>query len=150
MVCAYCDGSLKLTSPNTIDHFLPRDEFEWLTLEWGNLYPACTLCNSTYKGAQFSCRLLRPDVDPVDEWFHFDAITGALRPTRSLDRRSRARVRMTIRVFNLNETDRCEGRLRVLSAVRDAYRLRGRATAEAYATQGPYRFVARRFLKAVG
>jgi 5-methylcytosine-specific restriction endonuclease McrA len=51
-LCAYCDGALKLTARETIDHFAPRARFQALALVWHNLFPACDLCNETYKGAQ--------------------------------------------------------------------------------------------------
>jgi uncharacterized protein (TIGR02646 family) len=83
-LCAYCDGALRATSGETIDHFLPKGEFPELWLSWHNLFPAC----------------------------HLKAMRNAWK--------------------------------------RDAKTLeRDHSTAEEYATKGPYRFVARRFLEAV-
>lgn len=154
-VCAYCDGSLTEQSRETLDHFLPRHEFPELTVSWWNLFPAGDRCNSEYKRARWSCRLVRPDTDPVDTYFDLDEMTGRLRPSAKLDWPTRVNVRLTIRVFRLNDAHRCEGRRRVLNEMRNAWkkdmrtRERDEATLEQRAARGPYRFVARRFLEAV-
>lgn len=154
-LCAYCDGSLKEQSRETIDHFLPRHAFPELSLSWWNLFPACDRCNSEYKNARWSCRLVRPDTDPVDTYFDLDEMTGRLRPGAGLDWQTRVNVRLTIRVFRLNDVHRCEGRRRVLNEMRNAWKKHPRtlerdgATLEERAARGPYRFVARKFLDAV-
>jgi uncharacterized protein (TIGR02646 family) len=154
-LCAYCDGSLTEQSRKTIDHFLPRHEFPELAVSWHNLFPACDRCNSDYKKTRWSCRLVRPDTDPVESYFDFDEQTGWLRPAAHLDWPIRVNVRLTIHVFRLNEEHRCKGRLRVLKEMRNAYkrdadtRERDRPTLAERAEKGPYRFVARRFLDAM-
>lgn len=148
-MCAYCDGSLLEQSRETIDHFLPVHEFRELALSWENLFPARDRCNSTYKRERWSCRLVRPDTDPVGELFDFDDDSGWLRPRASLDWPTRVNVRLTIRVFRLNERHRCEARKRVIKEMRSASKLRDDATLEQCATKGPYRFVARRVLQAL-
>jgi uncharacterized protein (TIGR02646 family) len=155
-LCAYCDGDLKATSGDTIDHFLPKGEFPELWLSWNNLFPACHLCNSKYKRDQWSCALVRPDTDPVDVWFDVDLETGVLRPGPGVDDPIiRARVRLTIIVLHLNSTERCKARRDVVRACRNAWkreagtREHDRPTVHDRVVQGPYRFVARRFLDAV-
>lgn len=154
-MCAYCDGSLMEQSRETIDHFLPRHEFPELTLSWWNLFPACDRCNSAYKKARWSCRLVRPDTDPVDTYFDLDETSGWLRPSARLDWSTRVNVRMTIHVFRLNDSHRCTGRLRVLKEMRNAWKRdaatqdRDVLTLKERAERGPYRFVARRFLEAI-
>jgi uncharacterized protein (TIGR02646 family) len=151
-MCAYCDGPLLEQSRETIDHFLPRHAFPELSLAWANLFPACDRCNSTNKRERWSCHLVRPDTDPVDTWFDVDRLTGRLRASPELDRPTRARIRLTIRVFLLNDNPRCLGRLRVMNEMENAARrdhktlARDQATLEERATRGPYRFVARRVL----
>jgi len=75
-MCAYCDGSLTEQSRETLDHFLPRHAFPMLALSWHNLFPACDRCNSEYKRTRWSCRLVKPDADPVDTYFDLDEHTG--------------------------------------------------------------------------
>jgi uncharacterized protein (TIGR02646 family) len=156
LLCAYCDGDLRVTSGDTIDHFVPKAEFPELRLSWHNLFPACHLCNSRYKREQWSCALVRPDTDPVDAWFDVDLETGAVRASPEIeDATIRARIRLTIVVLRLNTPDRCKARHDVVRACRNAWkreastREHDRPTVHERAMQGPYRFVARRFLDAV-
>lgn len=148
-MCAYCDGSLTEQSRETIDHFLPEHEFRELALSWENLFPACDRCNSTYKKERWSCRLVKPDIDPVEELFDVDEQTGWLRPRAHLDWPTRVNVRLTIRVFRLNERHRCEGRRRVMREIRNAWK-RDPTTLEERVAKGPYRFVAQRTLQGLG
>jgi uncharacterized protein (TIGR02646 family) len=154
-LCAYCDGSLTEQSRETIDHFLPRHVFPELALCWPNLFPACDRCNSEYKKTRWSCRIVRPDIDPVDTYFELDGETGWLRPAPHLDWPTRVNVRLTIHVFRLNDRHRCRARYRVLRDMRNAAKRdarsgeRDRPTLQERAEQGPYRFVARRFLDAM-
>lgn len=153
-LCAYCDGSLTEQSRETIDHFLPQHEFPDLALSWWDLFPACDRCNSEYKRTRWSCRLVRPDTDPVETYFDLDEVTGRLRPSPRLDWPTRVNVRLTIRVFRLNDSHRCEGRRRVLREMHNAWkrdaktRERDEATVDDRVARGPYRFVARRFQEA--
>ncbi len=146
--CAYCDGPLRLESPETIDHFLPQARCRQLALAWANLYPACVQCNSTFKGKRASCALARPDVDPVETWFDFDELTGRIEPSPELDRRTRARVRLTIRVFGLNAVERCKGRQRLVRTLNNALLAHDFDLIREEAKVGPYRFVTRKFLLA--
>lgn len=156
-LCVYCDGPLNVTSRKTVDHFFPWWQFPELAIDWHNLYPACDLCNEGYKGEQWSCALLRPDLDPVEDWFDIDMRSGKLRANPAIqDITIRARVRLTIRVFGLNETERCTARLQVLSAMRDAWKpdadsdgQRNRPAIVERAKNGPHRIVAVRFLQSV-
>jgi len=148
-LCAYCDGPFT-ESRETLDHFLPRHAFPELALSWWNLFPACDRCNSEYKTTRWSCRLVRPDTDPVDTYFDFDDDTGRLRPNAALDWPTRVNVRLTIRVFRLNDSHRCKARVRVVKELKNAWkrdartRERDRPTVDERCEQGPYRFVARR------
>ncbi len=147
--CSYCDGELRLTSSETIDHFIPCHFDRSTGLHWPNLYPACQACNTKFKGTQWSCKLLRPDVDPVEQWIAFDPDDGKLSPAPERDRKTRARVRLTIRVFGLNEPSRCKARRQVWKNLRNAVNsVEGidQETLDKYGTEGPYRLVARLFL----
>lgn len=154
-LCAYCDGTLDVTSRATVDHFAPRVHFQALSLAWHNLFPTCDLCNETYKSKQWSCRLVRPDTDPVDEWFDVEPTTGAMRPSAAIDDATiRARVRLTIVVLRLDSPDRCQARLAVVKAIRNAWKRdskgqHDRPDAAERAARGPYRFVALRVIDAM-
>lgn len=143
--CAYCDGPLGAESRETIDHFVPVEVCDGLALTWTNLYPACDGCNSGAKGARWSCWLVRPDADPVDEWVEFDEQTGRLEPSPEIGRRDRARVRLTIAVLGLNAKARCVQRKRLLSELQARWRLGDHDYLRDALLRGPYRFVAVKF-----
>lgn len=155
--CAYCDTRLCESSPETIDHFVPEHAVPEWGLSWQNLYPACYQCNSGAKRTQWSCGLLRPDGDVAGaesdnlqaflRWFAFNPYSGKLGPARRLDRKAKARVRLTIRILGLNESTRCEARhdaWNLLDAV--AQSPTNRALLDARVKKGPYRFVALLFM----
>jgi uncharacterized protein (TIGR02646 family) len=153
LLCAYCDGELRETSPETIDHFIPvslarRLGLFELSLSWANLYPACVECNSTHKRDRWSVLLLRPDTDPVKDYFAFDALTGALYPSPEAPRLARARVRRTLRILGLNTEVRCQARLRLFKRLQRAATLGDRETLAEMAQGGPYRFIVRLFADA--
>lgn len=114
-------------------------------MAWENLYPACDQCNSGSKQTKYSCALLRPDVDPVEEWIEFHAETGELAPAPSLDRRTRARVRLTLRVFGLNTNDRCLTRRGRLRDLRNAAKAGDMEQVEEAVKYGPYRYATKVF-----
>lgn len=109
------------SSPETIDHFIPEHAAPKLGLWWSNLYPACSFCNNTAKRTKWSCHMLRPDVDLLPRegeadveaflrFFDFDPEDGRLSPAPDTDPVTRARVRLTIGIFHLNEPTRCLAR----------------------------------------
>lgn len=146
--CAYCDGPLGVESRATIDHFVPASVSRELALAWMNLYPACDACNSGHKRAAWSCALVRPDVDPVEAWIEFEEESGRLVPSPVIDRRTRARVRLTIRVLGLNATERCVQRKWLLRALENALRVGDTEYLIEALKSGPYRFVAEKFRRA--
>lgn len=153
-LCAYCDGPLGETSLETIDHFFPKEEYPELALCWENLYPACHCCNQGAKRSQWSCRLIRPDVDLLGKtahdafslWFDFDPVTGKLSPAITASLRMRARARMTLGVFKINTEARCKARLLRWRNLLNAEIANDEALIHENASQGPYRFVAERYL----
>lgn len=157
-LCAYCDGALRETSVETIDHFFPKHAFPWLALAWENLYPTCERCNEHEKGRQWSCHLIRPDVDLVahkatsmeafSRLFDFDPCTGRLRPALEATRKMRARVRLTLRILGLNNAERCHARKRRWLALLNASKTNDEEFILEDAVNGPYRFVAEQFLAA--
>lgn len=157
-LCAYCDAALGETSAETVDHFIPQHARPELSLCWENLYPACSRCNQTAKGQKWSCALLRPDVDLVGatawlafaRWFDFDPVSGRLRPAPEGTPRMRARVRLTLRVFQLNTEERCHARRQRWRDLQNARKAQSLADIKQDAAQGPYRFVAEQVLVALG
>lgn len=151
LLCAYCDGDLRLTSSETIDHFLPESRCRKLSLfeavlSWWNLFPACDECNSKQKRDKWSCLLLRPDTDPVDRYFASRPRTGELYPAPEGSRLSQARVRKTIHILGLNTERRCLARRRLLEDLQRAQKLGDHDRLRESAEHGPYRFVVRHFL----
>lgn len=145
-LCAYCDGDLRVTSAETIDHFLSESAHPEGALEWDNLYPACHECNIVRKRARWSCKLVRPDRDPVESWFEFDPEDGSVRPAADVDPVTRARIRMSIGVFGLNTTERRDARIKTWRLLRNSARAHDMEIVRQCATEGPYRFIARRLL----
>jgi uncharacterized protein (TIGR02646 family) len=56
--CAYCETRLGVEGSWDVEHFRPKAQvagvaghegYYWLSYEWGNLYPACELCNQKRK-----------------------------------------------------------------------------------------------------
>jgi uncharacterized protein (TIGR02646 family) len=149
-LCAYCDGSLTTASQETIDHYYPVHVAQLLALNWENLYPACNRCNTTNKGTKYSCGLLRPDVDPVEELIDFDLKTGRLRAAPGVSNNDRVRVLLTCEVLGLNAADRCSARLRVVQNVFNAKKPPpDNEYLDAMVNRYEYRFVARRALLAL-
>lgn len=155
-LCAYCDGALGETSAETIDHFFPQQRYPELALCWENLYPACHYCNQIAKRSQGSCRLLRPDVDLQGEpalqaflrWFELDPESGRIREAPTATRKMRARVRLTLRVFQLNTPARCQARKMRWRDLLNALKAGDEARIHEDVAQGPYRFVAEQLLAA--
>ena len=145
--CAYCDGPLGAESPATIDHFIPKSRCRALGLSWENLYPACSLCNTQAKRTSGSCLLLRPDLEPVGSWVDFNPRTARLEPAPELTERvCRVRVERTLRVLRLNTTTRVGIRRRAYRDLQNAWALGDLERVVHAATDGPYRFIARKFL----
>lgn len=146
---AYCDGPLGETSPDTIDHFIPERLTPELGLSWRNLYPACTSCNSTRKRDRWEMVLIRPE-EAEDWWFDFDPQTGEIRPAADLDPITACRVEVTLEIFGLDHEVRRRARVRVWTSLLNAWKHpRDDFTIDDYVTQGPYRWVAERFVAAM-
>jgi uncharacterized protein (TIGR02646 family) len=140
-LCAYCDGRLGTESPATIDHFVPVSHAPHLALEWCNLFPACVVCNSTFKGPKLPWRVAIPDRDPVDQWFECDPETGKLRARPECSLVIRHKVRRTVLLFGLNAPERCQARMRIWKEIRNCDRTGDSDGIQSARTQGPYRFI---------
>lgn len=145
--CAYCDGSLRETSPETIDHFIPEHLTPELGLAWRNLYPACVTCNTTHKGVLWDMCLLRPE-DVEEHWFDFDPEHGTLAPSIELDPLTAWRVIVTIGLLGLNEEGRCHARRRAWKVISASWHAGHRDFVSEQLAEGPYRLVVQRFIAA--
>jgi 5-methylcytosine-specific restriction endonuclease McrA len=136
--CAYCDGLLGTQSPETIDHWVPRETCLALALWWGNLFPACAGCQSA-KGTRWSPSWLRPDVDPVEAWIACDLATGRLGPADGVnDEALRVRIAQTIDGLGLNRPALVRERWRILRTLYSSVSIEGLLDR---AAEGPYRFL---------
>jgi uncharacterized protein (TIGR02646 family) len=152
-LCAYCDGELGVTSPPSIDHFVPVSRDRTLALAWENLYPTCTSCNTSYKRDRWVPEMVRPDVDPVAGWFSLNW-RGELSPNGALDASTCRRITRTIEVLGLNAKPRCVARRQVVTLALSLHEaLRTGPPARRLSTLkrlmkllrgGPYRFAVRR------
>ncbi len=139
--CAYCDGCLMGTSPETIDHFVPEARDPELGLAWSNLYPACAAYNTTRKGERWDDGLLRPE-EFCAKHVVVDMETGELLPAEDLDPRTISRLTVTIELLGLNEKPRPGLRRRAFREVLAAKRSGDFELSQAQVRQGPYRFIA--------
>lgn len=104
--CSYCDSLMGYSSPDTIDHFLPksRPEYRQLAYEWSNLYHCCFTCNQA-KRARFDEDALRPD-EPGYEFsryfrYHRDGSISII-ANPGEDRR---RAEATLALLNLDKSE---------------------------------------------
>jgi 5-methylcytosine-specific restriction endonuclease McrA len=144
--CAYCDGRLGGTSPETIDHFVPEARDPTLGLAWANLYPACAACNTSHKGERWDDALLRPEAFRAEQVV-VDMETGELLPAEDLDPQTVARLTVTFTLLGLNERPRPDLRRRAFREVLAARRAGDFELLEAQVRQGPYRFIAASVLR---
>lgn len=105
--CSYCDSLMGYTSPDTIDHFLPksRPEYRHLAYEWSNLYHCCFSCNLA-KGSRFDECALRPD-EPGYEFsryfrYHRDGKLSII----AAEGEDRRRAEATLALLKLHENER--------------------------------------------
>ncbi|MDX0985801.1 AAA family ATPase [Sinorhizobium medicae] len=78
--CAYCESRIGLTGSMEVDFFRPRvasdvggsgslSHYQWLAVEWGNMYPACAACNRAKRGI-FPVEGQRANIDTPFERIH--------------------------------------------------------------------------------
>ena len=113
--CAFCDGILRLTSPDTIEHFKPKKTFPELAYTWDNLFPCCYECQRIKK-ERFDESLLKPD-DPdyfFNNYFIVNYSTGEIEPSPHSDTNDQNRARTTLELYGLNTKDRMKARMQQL------------------------------------
>lgn len=120
MRCMYCGDD----AGNAIDHYWPKARYPLLAYTWDNYLWACSTCNSNLKrdhfelDAQDKPLLLDPTVDEPSEFMRYIHTTGQFEPLYDDADQPNARAEYTIRLLDLNETQRkrprpaalCQGR----------------------------------------
>jgi uncharacterized protein (TIGR02646 family) len=111
--CAFCDGFLRETSSSTVEHFRPKSKFPNLEIQWDNLFPCCSFCQSA-KLDRFDELLLKPDAAEYQflNYFLCNYQTGDIEPNLTKDQYQQARADYTINLYKLNSPERCEARKR--------------------------------------
>ena len=108
--CNYCDSTMRYSSRNTIDHFLPKSlsQFEHLVYEWSNLYLCCDDCQR--KGISYDLNALRPDEAGhlFERYFRFHR-DGRISVIAREDT-DRERAEITIKVLKLDHYDLTKNR----------------------------------------
>lgn len=116
--CAFCEGVLRLTSHDEIEHYHAKTIRPDLVFEWQNLFPACGICNRSKGDLDHQGRLLKPDVENPELvlWLHPDS--GELQPHPALDDAHAQRVRETIAAYNLQRGTLCAERINTMRFVK--------------------------------
>lgn len=90
--------------------------------------------------------LLGQNAHRLDAWIDFHEETGRVVPLPELDRATRARVRLVLLALRLNDGRLRQGRRRLLRTLQHAWKTGDLTSVKDALTQGPHRFVARKFL----
>lgn len=94
--CAYCEGSLNITSSARIDHFRPRNLFPQLTYEYDNLNYSCEKCNRN-KSDLWDEDYFSPSEEDPEKHIRFEGILAC-----KLDDRGQKMINL----LKLNDNDR--------------------------------------------
>lgn len=132
MRCQYCEDSVA----DEIEHIYPKDLYPEFAFSWNNYVYSCGICNSTYKGSQFSVfdannnavditrppkrRVEQPvagrplfidirNEDPFD-FFNLDFTTGIFTSKSDIDSQEYKRAMYTIKILQLNRDILTSGR----------------------------------------
>lgn len=110
--CAFCDGILRVTSPDTIEHFKPKKTFPELAYAWDNLFPCCCECQRIKK-ERFDESLLKPDDQDYDfnSYFTVNYRTGEIELCLHADNKAQTRARVTLELYGLNSKERMNARI---------------------------------------
>lgn len=122
--CVYCDTP---GSAHTIEHYLPKKQFPYHTLDWLNLSLACGTCQM-YKREPLEFRgvwplILDPMHERVEDYVYISPEDGFIFPALHLEPRQLefVRVNTTIKKLRLNELGRPRLRLNAALDLRDAF-----------------------------
>ncbi len=158
--CAFCEGVLRLTSHDEIEHYHAKTIRPELVFEWQNLFPACGMCNRSKGDLDHEGRLLKPDIDNPELllWLHPDS--GELEPHPTLDDAQAHRVQETTTAYGLQRGTLCTERINMMKFVkRWLRRAAGEVSASAECQEEwqylirpstPWKFVVRHVLTLAG
>jgi uncharacterized protein (TIGR02646 family) len=113
--CSFCDSfPMSTSSKEPIEHFRPkhRNAFPELAYAWTNLYYCCEFCQSC-KLSRWDDQLIAPDEPGYSflRYFICDFTTGEICPNPRASGPDQARAVVTIRLYGLCKSARCEERL---------------------------------------
>jgi uncharacterized protein (TIGR02646 family) len=86
--CSFCDGfPLDETSPATIEHYCPKEQYKFQTYHWKNLFYCCSKCQSNANKIKHFQPTLKPDSSSYhfDNYFYFDPYSGRLEILETLE-----------------------------------------------------------------
>ncbi len=113
--CSFCDDFPFTMSRETIEHFRPKSLFPNLAYTWENLFLCCDTCQSA-KLEDFDEKLLKPDEKDYrfEDYFQCNYKTGELEANETQSPENQEKAKITIKIYELNQEDRCKNRLRFL------------------------------------
>jgi uncharacterized protein (TIGR02646 family) len=115
--CAFCEGTLNVTSFVEIEHYHAKTVRLESVFDWPNLFPTCSICNRRKADIDHQGRLLKPDLDNPELLLWLDAGTGELQPHPTLDMAQQQRVKETIAAYNLQRGALCSVRIEMVKFV---------------------------------
>jgi uncharacterized protein (TIGR02646 family) len=93
--CSFCDGfPLDETTPATIEHYHPKNDYPLQIYEWNNLFYCCSKCQSqANKIRPFRYTLKPDDTDySFDRYFYFDVGSGEIKVLENLEQEDSERA----------------------------------------------------------
>ncbi len=117
--CAFCEGILRLTSSDEIEHYHAKTVRPELVFDWPNLFPACGICNRSKGDLDHQGRLLKPDTENPELLLWLNPDTGELQPHPALDAEPEQarRVKETIEAYGLQRGALCAQRIEMMDEV---------------------------------
>jgi uncharacterized protein (TIGR02646 family) len=115
--CAFCEGTLNLTSFLEIEHYHAKTVKPLLAFQWENLFPCCGICNGSKSNLDHEGRLLKPDAENPEPLLWLDPGTGELQPHPTLGAEDAQRVSETIEAYNLKRGALCVQRIEMMNFV---------------------------------
>lgn len=117
--CAFCESQLGISGYPEIEHYVSKRVDADRVLEWTNLMLACGRCNRPKGSKDHAGRLLKPDEDDPEEYFHLNLDSGKLQPRLELDPNQQTRAKESIDLCQLNRGALCQARLIAYNEVMD-------------------------------